>query len=141
MPGEILIKENGVDSNKAIEIFDEATQIVRKRIPEGFLEADDIAPDVEKLLGPFMMAENLLDEGEFLRIKDLICAWYPEGVAGEDFVKCATVQQVLTNILPRWKEEQQKQQLKPIASEYKAHLLKKIESEGFNEVNTFLNSN
>lgn len=131
-----LIEKNSIDTNKAIKIYNEAEKIAKNKAEQAHRKdyaADDIAPEIEKIITPILMSKNLLDPNEYSRIEQLVNDWYPENLNQQAMMNCALMQQVITSLLPIFKRDQQlhqQQQIKTTVSELKDHLKNKIDREG-----------
>ena len=88
-----------------------------------------MAEELDKLLRPILMRENLLDKSEYSRINDLINEWTPEKELEQEqekVVHCAQIQAVLIGLLPICKKQQE---IKVAVKEYSEYLSKKATNE------------
>lgn len=123
-----LLDKKGVDTQEAIKLYDQAEGMAKRSAEahgKKVYGAEQIADELDKLLRPILMRENLLDAKEYTRIQQLIYDWDSEVDTG----KCAAVQMNLINLLPVIKQQQQ-QQIKTTVSEYRLHLEGKMKGEG-----------
>lgn len=126
-----LIRQNEIDANSALLIFDRANAIAAEKVKlktgkENDQAADEMATEIATLIQPLLMQYDLTDKAEYEKIKRISYEHTWAETNHEILYKYASVQGVILTLVDEVREEQQQQRALKACEKAKAELLAEI---------------